>query len=291
MDASVTPSWAIDSETGTLRDVLMCRPVGYEWQPANSVARRTIASGAELDRQRLDEEFRELTDALTGADVEIHYLRAERHLPYQVYTRDSSQVTPWGPVLTQMFRPARRGEYAAVLDFYGGSDAFWRLVDAGTIEGGDIHLIRPGLAAIGWSGERTTEAGAQQFAGWLRDEGWEVRLEPFDEHFLHLDLLYSSLADGLALACRDVLEDGFLDWLAAHGIRTIDVSYKEAVHHMAGNVLALGRDRIVSPRHNADLNARLRAEGFTVLDPDLRLFAMGGGSVHCMTMPLRRDTP
>jgi arginine deiminase len=33
----------------------------------------------------------------------------------------------------------------------------------------------------------------------------------------------------------------------------------------------------------------LRAEGLTVLDPDLELFARGGGSVHCMTMPLDRD--
>ena len=35
--------------------------------------------------------------------------------------------------------------------------------------------------------------------------------------------------------------------------------------------------------------AALRAEGITVLDPELRLFAHGGGSAHCMTMPLRRD--
>jgi arginine deiminase len=33
----------------------------------------------------------------------------------------------------------------------------------------------------------------------------------------------------------------------------------------------------------------LRAEGITVLDPELDEFARGGGSVHCMTMPLLRD--
>jgi arginine deiminase len=26
-----------------------------------------------------------------------------------------------------------------------------------------------------------------------------------------------------------------------------------------------------------------------VLDPELDVFAAGGGSVHCMTMPLRRE--
>jgi arginine deiminase len=34
----------------------------------------------------------------------------------------------------------------------------------------------------------------------------------------------------------------------------------------------------------------LRAEGVEVLDPELDEFARGGGSVHCMTMPLLRDS-
>jgi len=46
---------------------------------------------------------------------------------------------------------------------------------------------------------------------------------------------------------------------------------------------------VLSPRHSVSTNAALRAEGITVLDPELRLFAHGGGSAHCMTMPLRRD--
>jgi arginine deiminase len=37
------------------------------------------------------------------------------------------------------------------------------------------------------------------------------------------------------------------------------------------------------------VNAALRAEGITVFDPELDEFARGGGSVHCMTMPLRRE--
>jgi arginine deiminase len=37
------------------------------------------------------------------------------------------------------------------------------------------------------------------------------------------------------------------------------------------------------------LNAALRTEGIEVFDPELDEFARGGGSVHCMTMPLSRD--
>jgi N-dimethylarginine dimethylaminohydrolase len=58
---------------------------------------------------------------------------------------------------------------------------------------------------------------------------------------------------------------------------------------MSCNLLALGGDRVISPAHSVRLNEALRAEGIEVLDPALDEFARGGGSVHCMTMPLLRD--
>lgn len=281
-------TWSVDSETGILRDVLLAAPDHYAWQPTNSIAIASLEARRPLDKGRLRAQFDELVAALRQADVACHFLSdLEPHLPYQVYTRDSSQVTPWGPVMTQLFRPVRRGEYASILGFYGG-DGFWKLSTAGMIEGGDIHIIRPGLLLVGTSGERTTFAGASQFCDWFEAEGWETRIQPFPEHFLHLDVLFCMAAEGLAVACPDVLPDDLLAWLSDHGIRIVPASYKE-VMQMSCNVLALGNDTVVSPRHSAALNAKLRAEGLTVLDPELDLFAAGGGSVHCMTMPLRRD--
>jgi N-dimethylarginine dimethylaminohydrolase len=282
--------WSVDSETGVLRDVLLCPPTHYEWIATNDIARKALAEGRRFDRQVAHRQFRELEDALAAADVRCHYLVPEAGLPYQVYTRDSSQVTPWGVALTQLERPQRRGELSAILDFYGETQgAFWKVATAGTIEGGDIHVIGRKLLAVGYSGGRTTRAGAEQFASWFAEDGWDVCLVPFAEHFLHLDVIFSMVADGLALACADVLDDAFLDWLKRNGIRTLPVSYKEAMHDMACNVLALGRGRVISPRHSARTNALLRAEGIEVSTPNLDFFSAGGGSVHCMTMPLRRD--
>lgn len=288
MPATTADRWTVDSETGQLLDVLLCPPTYYEWLPTNDIAKRVLAGNKQLDAQALHGQFRELEDALEMAGVRCHYLTPQAGLHYQVYTRDSSQVTPWGVVLTQLERPQRRGEIAAILDFYGGSGALWKVATAGPIEGGDIHVIGGKLLAVGYSGGRTDRAGAEQFARWFEAEGWDVCLVPFPEHFLHLDVLFSMVGEGLALACTDVLDDAFLDWLAGNGIRTIPVSYKEAMHHMGCNVLALGRDRVISPRHSKRINETLRAEGLTILDPQLDLFALGGGSVHCMTMPLNR---
>jgi len=280
---------ALTLETGVLRRVLLCRPKHYHWISTNSVAEHTLASDLVLDPGSMFAQYEQLLRTLEDCSVACSFLEPEPGLPYQVYTRDSSQSTPWGPLLTQLRMPERRGEVGAVLAFHGAA-GLWRTATAGTIEGGDIHLIREGLAVIGWSGVRTSQAGAEQFAAWLREKGWEVRLQPFAAHFLHLDVLFCMASDTLAVACTEVLGDDFRDWLGSHGIGTIEAGYRE-VMAMSCNVLALGEGRVISPAHSGRINARLREAGLRVFDPDLTCFARGGGSVHCMTMPLWRDPP
>ncbi|MDH3694476.1 MAG: hypothetical protein OER96_07910 [Gammaproteobacteria bacterium] len=41
-------------------------------------------------------------------------------------------------------------------------------------------------------------------------------------------------------------------------------------------------------KQNTTLNERLRAEGFEVFDPDMSMFTLGGGGVHCLCQSLRR---
>ncbi len=281
------PMWSVSSETGVLREVLVCPPTHYRWIPTNSIVRRVLEDGGQMPTAaQLASQHNELVDALQQGGARIHMLAPEPHLPYMAYTRDQSVMTPWGAILCQLERPQRRGEYAALHRFHDGQ--FWRLSSAGTLEGGDIHIIRPGLALIGHSGGRTDEAGAGQLACWLRAEGWEVRLERFDEHFLHLDVLFCMAAPGLAVACVDVLDPGLPEWLGAHSIRVLPVTYAEAMR-LGCNILALGGDRVISARESPRLNAALRAEGLEVLDPALSLFMLGGGGPHCLTCPLSRD--
>lgn len=280
-------SFRVDSETGELTHVLLCPPDHYRWLDTNAIAHGTLGADTAFDAQRAAGQFSGLVDTLEGQGVRCAYLEPEPHLNYQVYTRDSSQTTPWGPVLTQLRRHERRGEYASVIDFHAEHEGFWRYASAGTCEGGDIHIIRPGLLLIGYSGVRTDLDGARQFAGWFKAEGWEVRLQAFPEHFLHLDVLFCMATDTLAVCCSDVLGLDFTEWLKIKGIEVIEASYAE-VMAMSCNLLSLGGRRVISPRHSTRINAELRARGIMVLDPPLEMFALGGGSVHCMTMPLNR---
>ncbi|QHC34199.1 dimethylarginine dimethylaminohydrolase family protein [Komagataeibacter xylinus] len=285
----VANRWFIDSETGELADVLLCPPDHYAWIPSNDIAISSMARGARIDQAALGAQFRELVAVLEGAQVACHYLTPHEGMPYEVYTRDSSQTTPFGTVVTRLARPERRAEITPIHEFYA-PDEIWKTCTKGHIEGGDIHIIRPGLLAVGVSGGRTDEAGAAEFISWFEAAGWTCRMIHFPEHFLHLDVIFTMVAENLAIAAVDVIADEDLDWFRAQGIRLLPVSYKEAMRDMGCNVLALGRERVVSPRHCTRINQMLRAEGLHVLDPALDQFSQGGGSIHCMTMPLRRKS-
>jgi arginine deiminase len=280
--------WRLDSETGPLKDILLCPPHYYHWIDTNAVAHATLASGAPPNPKRRLSQYHELEAALVSAGVTLHHTVPEPHLPYQVYTRDSSQTTPWGPVLTSLAMPQRRGEYASLLNFHAQYDGFHKFSTIGTLEGGDIHIVHPGLLIIGHSGIRTSETGADQFGVHFKERGWEVKKLPFAAHFLHLDVLFCMAAPRLAVACTDVLGEAFENFLNDRQIKVIRATYAE-VMAMSCNLLSLGNDRVISPAHSSRLNAALRAEGITVFDPELDEFARGGGSVHCMTMPLLRD--
>ena len=58
---------------------------------------------------------------------------------------------------------------------------------------------------------------------------------------------------------------------------------------LTGDVVTLGGDRVLSTESAKDLNAKMRAAGFTVYDPDMTMFLQAGGGVHCMCQPLNRE--
>jgi N-dimethylarginine dimethylaminohydrolase len=285
---SGTSQFAVSCDHGLLHDVLLCRPDHFDWLPTSSVSRATLASGALFDRAAALREYDEMLAAYKQADVSVHFLETDPALPYQVYARDSSVMTPYGPLITQLAQWWRRGEYAPAIRFYEAHDTpIWRMITAGSLEGGDVALIEPGLVVIGWSGERTQQQAAEQLGGWLREEGWEVLLEPIAPHYVHIDVMLAAIASRLAVVCPDIASDRLLRWLEDHRIETVTVNFRDAMR-LAGNVTSLGEARVLSSAQALELNRKLRALGFDVLDPDISMFAQGGGGIHCLCQPLRR---
>jgi N-dimethylarginine dimethylaminohydrolase len=282
--------WGVDSEYGTLRDVLIGPIDHFRWQPGNAVAQRADRVGLEFDFAIARRQYDEMLDAYRQADVAVHFLVADPALPYQIFARDSSVMTPWGAVIMQLQKPYRRGEYAACLQFYlDAKIPIYDLITAGNVEGGDFMVLQPGVAACGYSGERSIEPAVRQLKSWFEAEGWEFHAYAFDPHFLHLDVQMGMIAEGLAVVCVEAVEPELLAWLAAKRIRAIPITYAEAMQ-MGTNVVALGQERVLVPASSKNLIAACRAEGLRVYDPDVSMIGNGGGAVHCMCQALARDS-
>jgi N-dimethylarginine dimethylaminohydrolase len=281
--------WGVDSEYGVLRDVLIGPIDHFTWQPGNAVAQRARRVGLHFDYEVARRQYDEMLDVYRQAGVTVHILPADPRLPYQIFARDSSVMTPWGAVIMQLEKPYRRGEYAACLRFYLEANIpIYDLVTAGNIEGGDFMVLKPGVAICGYSGERSIEPAVRQLQGWFEAEGWELHTYAFDSHFLHLDVQIGMLAPGLAVVCTEAVEPELLRWLRAKQIRAVSIPYGDAMQ-LGSNVVALGNGRVLVPASSKNLVSACRAEGLTVFDPDVAMIGNGGGAVHCMCQALSRE--
>jgi N-dimethylarginine dimethylaminohydrolase len=149
-------------------------------------------------------------------------------------------------------------------------------------------ILEPGCAVIGAAEARTQEPAARQLAGWLAEDGWEVRVEPIPERFVHIDVILAVLAERLAAACAEVLSAGFVNWLRDRGFELIEVSAADAFE-LGANAISLGDERVLSVAGADALNAAMRARGLTVHELDLSMFTLGGGGPHCLAQALRRE--
>jgi len=293
---STSPSsnaFGLDNQTGILTDVLLGRPDHFRWVPLNAISAVTFAnmerSGVRFDQERALTQHREMVDVYRHAGVRCHFLDADAGLPSSVYARDSSFVTPWGPVVASIQTPPRRRDYAVVSQFFAREGVpIWKWVTAGHFEGGDFGIIEPGVVVLGYAGNRSTKEGAEQVATWMTAEGWEALTAPLAPQFVHLDATVVMLAEKYALVCEDALEDYVLDFLRAHGVSWIPVAYRDCVK-LGGNLVNLGGGRILSMAHNTSVNAQLAAEGFEVTAIEYDQFALAGGGVHCSCHELRRE--
>jgi N-dimethylarginine dimethylaminohydrolase len=281
--------WGVDAETGRLLDVLLCPPDNFRWLPTSAISRATLASGRAFDPEAARTQHAELVSVYEQAGVRVHFLEPDPALPYQVFTRDSSAMTPGGAIVTQPAQAWRRGEYAPVIRFYEANEIPIRgMISAGSLEGGDVICVEPGRVLIGNGEERTQEAAARQLAGWLEDDGWEVRIEPFPGQFAHIDVLISILAPKLAAVCVELASGGVVAWLRGHGFEILEVSAADTLQ-LGVNAISLGDGRVISTAGSARLNDQMRAHGLEVFDPELSMFTGGGGGAHCLAQALRRE--
>lgn len=103
-----------------------------------------------------------------------------------------------------------------------------------------------------------------------------------------MDGLVVPLDEKLLVACLDALEPWVVKKLRDWGFDFVDVPYLEA-KNLGVNLVALGNGKVLSMQGATALNNKMRAMGYEVYDPDMSMFTLGGGGVHCLCQAICRD--
>ena len=282
------PRWGVDSEYGRLLDVLVAAPSHLEIVPCNSVSVEALANGILCCTDTAGQQHASFIRALEDKGVACHLVEASASLPDLTFTRDAVLMSPWGMIELKPRAEHRADEVAHLRTAIQqlGIRTLGR-IEEGSIEGGDVCILRPGVVAIGYSGERTDEKGARALARLFEARGWRAIFCRFNPYFLHLDTLFTVVDRNRAVACIEELEPAFLDQLAALGIDLIPASVAE-VKRLGTNLVSLGAGRVLSPADNGRINGELERLGYEVVPVDVDQFTRCGGGVHCLTMPLSR---
>ena len=286
-------NWGIDNDYTALRHVLLGKPEYYRWIDAGPLTKRTLQNahktGVQFDLQTAMAQHSEMVRIYEDAGVTCHYLRPDEVLHRNFFARDSSCMTPWGALICHMQLKSRRADYVTAIEFYQSNDIpIWKMVTAGHFEGGDLVILKPGHALVGYCGERSEQAGSEQVAAWIKEKGWDVEVVPIPALFVHLDGLLVPIEEDLVVTCVDALEPWVIDWLKERGYDFVDVGFREA-KGLGVNLVPLGNKKILSMKGSDGLNQKLRDLGYEVYDPDMSMFTLGGGGVHCLCQALDRD--
>ena len=280
----------VTNQYGKLRRVLLCVPRYYELMPCNETAKAYIGRGQQVDIDLVYQEHQDLGKGLAQAGAEVIWIEPDKHMPYQVFTRDLGVVTAAGALLGRFTYAFRQAEVEAAIPVIEKVVPIWKRTpaqDGLRFEGGDFMYLDDRRAVVG-VGARTTPSGARLVQRHMAELGVEVMAIPIDHRFCHMDMVLNVVAERVCIACLELLPQDLVSRLKTERWQIVETS-PEDVLQLLGNLLALDCGLVISPSHNTRINGALRALGIDIIEIGMEETLKGGGGLHCLTFPLERD--
>jgi len=267
---------------------LMCRPEHFDvqyvinpWMEGN-VHKSSPETAAE-QWQKLCRLLKE--------QAKVEQVPPQPGLPDMVFTANAGLVVGDQVVLSRFLHRERQGEEPHFKKWFAEHGfTVHELPDDLPFEGaGDALLHRDGRTLWAGYGFRSELDSHPYLAKMLDIEVLSLRL--MDKRFYHLDTCFCPLERGYLLyypAAFDAQSNRLIEQRVPEAKR-IAVSEPDAVN-FACNAVNVGR-QIVLNQASAELNARLQAAGFTVIETPLAEFMKAGGGAKCLTLRLTEPIP
>jgi N-dimethylarginine dimethylaminohydrolase len=259
--------------------VLMCRPdhfgIEYEINPWMNVA-------VKVDHEVAQAQWEALYRTYLGLGVEIELAKPVNGLPDMVFTANAAVLWDGRAVLSNFHHAERQGE-----------EPHWRQ----ELErlGFDVHELPRSLSFEGAGdalfvgdrlfcgyGFRTDRESHHPVARVLEVE--VVSLELVDPRFYHLDTCFCPLDATNVLAAPDAFAPASLRRIRELVPNLIEVPVEVAAG-FACNAMPLG-GKVLSSLTVAQLDAPLKAAGYTPIPLPMGEFLKAGGGVRCLSLPL-----
>jgi len=281
--------WGCDSETGTLRAVLLRRP-GHEINHIHSADdwrwREIMAPmKARAQHDALAEFYR-------SRGVTVHYVeKMRKDRPNGMFMRDNILMTPDGAIVGRQALECRRGEerYAAEALAALGVPIIRTISGTGIFETACLTWVDAETVIMG-TGNRANWEGYYQMEGALREAGVEYLYHieiPYG--YAHIDSIVSFVDKKTAIVDPLHVSWNILNALLERGITILEAPSPEETKNLALNVVAVAPGSIVMAAGNPVTKKFLEDNGIEVTELDMSEILKGWGSIHCMTAVLKRD--
>lgn len=214
--------------------------------------------------------------ALKRCGIDLIKLDPDPQYPDSTFVEDTAVLTRNVAIITRPGAASRRGEVSSIqarLRPYYSS--IFKIQSPGTLEGGDVCQVESHYL-IGIS-ERTNEEGAQQLAGFLERDGFQVSLVDLlkSKGLLHLKSGIAYLGDGQIVLCPDL--ENFPLW-NKYEIIPVDPEEGYAANCVRVNeyvLLAAGYPRMA---------AKLSTLGYRTIALEMSEFQKMDGGLSCLSL-------